>query len=49
MRPGDQIDFDLNLSQLAPDGLAGNPRPRFPGIASDFWAQGFNLGLDWRF
>ncbi len=26
-RPGDQIDTDLNLSQLAPGGLVGFPRP----------------------
>jgi hypothetical protein len=48
-RPGDQIDLDLNLSQLTPGGLVGVPRPRFLNRFTDVWAQGFSFGLDYRF
>jgi hypothetical protein len=48
-RPGDQIDLDLNLTQLNPDGLVGNPRPKFSFIGNDVWTQGLRLGLDYRF
>ena len=49
VRAGDQIDFDLNLSQLAPGGLVGAPRPAFPGTTTDMWAQGLSLGLEYCF
>ncbi len=48
-RVGEQIDSELNLSQLDPAGLNGSPRPRFDFQLSDFWAQGLNVGLDYRF
>ncbi len=48
-RPGDQIDLDLNLSQLDAGGLVGIPRPRFAWVGNDTWAQGLNFGLDYRF
>jgi hypothetical protein len=48
-RPGNQIDTNLNLSQLGPSGLVGIPRPAFTGTTSDFWAQGLNVGLAYRF
>jgi hypothetical protein len=48
-RPGDQIDTDVNLSQLSPGGLVGLARPAFTGITSDYWAQGLNVGLAYRF
>lgn len=48
-RPGEQIDLDLNLSQLAPDGLTGNARPRAAPVFTDFWAQGLSFGLDCQF
>jgi hypothetical protein len=48
-RPGDQIDLDLNLSQLTEDGLQGLPRPEFRWIGDDVWIQGLNFGLDYRF
>ena len=48
-RPGDQIDLDVNPSQLTSGGLVGAPRPEFHWIGSDMWAQGMNFGLDYRF
>lgn len=48
-RPGDQIDTNLNLSQLAPGGLVGAPRPQFPGIIDNVWMQGVNVGLEFDF
>ncbi len=48
-RPGDQIDLDLNPTQLQPGGLVGAPRPAFDWKFTDMWAQGISLGLDYRF
>ncbi len=48
-RAGDQIDQHLN-SQLWPpreaQGVEAGFWPQFPGVGSDFWAQGLNLGLE---
>lgn len=48
-RAAEQIDTSLNLSQLDPAGLVGEPRPQFNLRLTDFWAQGLNVGLDYRF
>ena len=48
-RAGDQIDATLNLSQLAPGGLVGAPRPAFQRLTDDMWVQGVSVGLDFRF
>jgi hypothetical protein len=51
-RPGDQIDPFVNgtvipfRAFLTPSGV---PRPTFVFRESDFWAQGINFGLDFRF
>jgi hypothetical protein len=51
-RPGDQIDLNVDSSQF-PSG--GNPtpaatvKPAFVLHTSDFWAQGVNVGLGYRF
>jgi len=29
--------------------LEGLPRPEFSWVTTDFWAQGLNFGLDYRF
>jgi hypothetical protein len=52
VRPGNQIDRNINLSQNAFFGsgtLSGpaSPTPLFG--RSDFWAQGMTFGLEWRF
>jgi hypothetical protein len=54
-RPGDQIDHNVNLTQnrvLDPNGTgrllgAAQPAPLFNH--SDFWAQGINFGLEFRY
>ncbi len=48
-RPGDQIDTDVNLSQEGGGALVGLPRPGFTGFMTDYWAQGLNFGLAYRF
>jgi hypothetical protein len=49
---GDQVDRNLNLSQTN-GGPAQGPnqnRPMFlPSQETDFWMQGLNFGLEWRF
>lgn len=50
-RPGDQIDLDVN-SRLLPndDRPPGGDmsHPKFVFQETDFWAQGINVGLDYR-
>jgi len=46
-RPGDQIDLNVDPRQFAPP--TQESRPQFVLHTSDFWAQGVNLGLDYRF
>jgi hypothetical protein len=49
-RPGDQIDLRVNLSQPPlGSGLVGQPLPAFNFHSSDFWAQGVNFGIEFRF
>ncbi len=48
-RPGDQIDLDLNPSYFPPPAPAGPARPEFTLVTTDFWAQGLNFGLEYRF
>jgi hypothetical protein len=48
-RAGDQIDQHVNAELWPPQ--AAQPEdaglwPQFPGVGSDFWAQGLNLGLE---
>ena len=55
VRPGNQINRNINPTQsvswgggkfLNPQGPA---EPSFKFNSSDFWAQGINVGLDFRF
>ncbi len=48
-RPGDQIDRNLNLTQLGGQPLVGAPLPEFQLVKTDFWAQGINFGATMRF
>jgi hypothetical protein len=52
VRPGDQIDVGLNTTQLPTLGgtgtLTGPARPAFTFHDSGFWAQGINLGVQFR-
>jgi len=49
-RPGDQIDTHLNSNLFPPEQepFSGPLRPRFVLHETDFWAQGLNFGLDYR-
>jgi hypothetical protein len=52
VRPGDQIDRNLNLTQSPVFGggtLVGPAQPAVPFNRSDFWAQGFSFGFVFRF
>ena len=49
VRAGDQVNDNLNTSQLPPNPLTGLPVPQHRLVVGDFWAQGINLGLDYRF
>ncbi len=48
-RAAEQIDPSLNLSQLDAAGLNGEARPQFDTRLTDFWAQGLNASLEYRF
>jgi hypothetical protein len=50
VRPGDQIDLEINPDLFPPqaDPFTGTLRPRFAFADTDFWLQGFNIGLDYR-
>ncbi|QDU20404.1 BBP7 family outer membrane beta-barrel protein [Urbifossiella limnaea] len=53
VRPGDQIDGTVNLSQIPTlnpgGGLVGPDRPRLGITTSDFWVQGLLIGFEGRF
>jgi Putative beta barrel porin-7 (BBP7) len=53
VRPGNQIDRTVNPSQVPTDasftGLTGPARPVLVPQTSDFWTQGVNFGLEFRF
>jgi hypothetical protein len=51
VRPGQQIDRVVNTTQLPNSGVAvsGPARPAFAFRGTDFWAQGLNLGLEFRY
>ncbi|MCA9162865.1 MAG: BBP7 family outer membrane beta-barrel protein [Planctomycetales bacterium] len=48
-RPGSQIDLAVNDTQFDGGTLNGAARPRFPFEQGYLWAQGLNLGLDYRY
>jgi hypothetical protein len=50
LRPGNQIDRGINVSQTLQNAIAGNalapaPQPALFLVNSDFWAQGGHVGL----
>ncbi|MGD0516815.1 MAG: BBP7 family outer membrane beta-barrel protein [Thermoguttaceae bacterium] len=49
VRPGDQIDTYLNSTQMLGKTLSGVPFPQPNFVTTDFWAQGINVGLEYRF
>ena len=48
-RPGDQIQLDVNPSQFPPPTRTVTARPDFQLHTTDFWAQGLNFGLAYRY
>jgi hypothetical protein len=49
VRPGDQIDLNVNPDLMPPAvNTTGLSAPAFAMNDASFWAQGINLGLDWR-
>jgi len=46
-RPASQLD--TNASQLPPETPTGSHQPAFDFVMSDYWAQGMNFGLEYRF
>jgi hypothetical protein len=50
VRPGDQIDLNVNSSYLPRNGpRAGPPLPQFTYRTSDFWGQGVCFGMELRY
>jgi hypothetical protein len=50
MRPADQIDTTINGDRIPPGAAGGGaPLPQSQSVTTDFWAQGFNIGLDYRY
>ena len=49
VRGGDQIDLNLDPRNIPPAQAGALPFPQFPGRTSSFWAQGLNLGTEFRF
>lgn len=50
VRPGDQIDTDVNPNLLAPEvtPFTGALRPQFQFQETDYWVQGLNFGGEFR-
>jgi hypothetical protein len=49
VRPADQIDRQLNLTQQAGGALAGAAVPAFAFHQTDVWLQGVSAGLEFRY
>ena len=48
-RAVEQIDLTVNPTQIPPGTLSGQPRPQNRFKRGGLWAQGINLGLEYRF
>jgi hypothetical protein len=48
-RSGDQIDLNLDPRNFPPATAGGLPYPAYPGKTSCFWAQGVNIGTEFRY
>jgi hypothetical protein len=49
LRPGSLIDRSINTDLLPPPAPSLPARPAFTYRATDFWAQGVNFGLEFRY
>lgn len=50
VRPGDQVDLDLNPNLLAPEvePFTGPLRPQFQFAETDYWIHGLSFGAEFR-
>ena len=48
-RAPDQIDRNVNPTQIPPDVLVGDALPAFQDNATSYWAHGLNFTLEGRF
>ena len=50
VRPGDQVDLDLNPNLFAPEQtpFTGPLRPQFDFVETDYWVQGVSFGAECR-
>ena len=50
VRPGDQVDLDVNTNLLPPEvnPFTGPLRPQFQFQQTDYWVQGLSYGLEFR-
>lgn len=50
VRPGDQIDYDINPALLPPESVpfTGALRPGFEFDTTDYWVQGISIGGEFR-
>jgi hypothetical protein len=49
LRPGGVIDLDVDPRQLPPPIVTDSDRPEYKNYLDDFWAQGFNVGVEYCF
>jgi hypothetical protein len=49
VRPGQQIDHNVNQTQLLGNPLVGPAAPLPQFVRSDFWAQGLSVGIEFRY
>ena len=49
VRAGEQIDLNIDPRNIPPTQDPALPFPAFPGRTTSFWAQGVNVGTEFRF
>lgn len=50
VRPGDQVDLDVNPNLFPPEAVpfTGPLRPQFQFVSTDYWVQGLSFGAEMR-
>lgn len=50
VRPGDQVDLDVNTNLLPPENVpfSGALRPQFQFVQTDYWVHGLSYGAEFR-